>query len=594
MEEPQWWHRGAPPRVPAWLVVDEAAPASTDRRHWLHGLRWTLVTAGAMALLAHLVLMWTGQFHAQDGPPHMFAAIAWQRLLDGQVGTLADIFTVNFDPDPNWITYPMLSTLLRANPVRHAELGVVTLLVVASAAGLYYAVTARGRAAAPVAIAGFVTTVGWSLHTGLYNFTASVALLLLTVGYFIRVDGRLNAWRWLLLLGLTLLLYFSHPLSLIATYLTVGGLGLASALADARARRSWQHLCARIASLLLVALPSLLLLLGYLGDPEMVTRRDLPRGIGESLAGVLLLRWPLQVTHGDIGWITGLAAATWTVVVALLARRIARRDWSRWDVLLGVSVVTGTCAVALPDRLAGGTLVQPRLAIYAVLMLLLWIGVANADVSLAQWLGVGLGAVGVVVMVGLLATRIGPYREIHAAVEEVASVADDVQPDHTILGAVSSRAPRMEPVVPLVHVTDIVAVAADAVPVLTLDAGSGYGPITYRQRFDARFALRAYPRNRVHERQVSPRAFRNVARRYAAATGELFDYVLLVGYHLSRDGRQDLDDMGFRLIRRSQPTGVAQLFEVTPEVLPQTEGQPPATPGVRAVRRFPTRAGREI
>ena len=592
MEEPQWWHRGTSSRLAARLVVEEAVAASTDRRPWLYGLRWGLATAGTVTLLAHVVWMWTGQFHAQDGPAHMFAASAWQRLLAGDAGALASIYTVNFDPDPNWITYPMLSNLLRANPVRHAELGVVTLLVVATAAALYYAMTARGGATAPVAIAGFGVAVGWSLHTGLYNFTASVALLLLIVGYFIRIDGRLNVWRGLLLVGLTGLLYFSHPLSLVTTYLTVGVVGVTTAVADARARRSWQLLYVRIASLLVVAVPSLILLLGFLADPGTVVPRDNPRGLRDSLAGALLLQWPLQVTRGDTGWITGLAAAVWAVVGALLVRRFMRRDWNRWDVLLAVSAVIFSCAVTLPDRLAGGTLLQPRLAIYALLTLLLWISVANADIGLAHWLGVGLGAVGVVVMVGLLTTRIGPYREIDTAIDEVAGVADAVLPGRTILGAVSSWAPNMSPVVPMVHVTDMVAVAADAVPVSTLDAGSGYGPISYRRRVDAGSALRAYPRNRTHGRQVTPTKFRNVARRYAEVTGGPFDYILLVDYRLSSEDLQEFADMGFRLIRRSRPTGIAHLFEVTPQVLPGSYARRAATPAARTDMRQ-ARVGRE-
>lgn len=525
-----------------------------------------MLVTGAVGLLAHVVWMWIGQFHSQDGPAHMFATSAWRRLLSGEGGTLADRYTLNFDPDPNWITYPVLSTLLRANPPRDAELAVVTLLVIGSAAALYYAVTARGTGTAPVAVGGFAVAVGWSLHTGLYNFTASVALLLVIVGYFIRIDGRLNVRRGLRLAGLTLLLYFSHPLSLIAAYLVVGAVGLTTALADARARRSWRELCARIAVLLAVALPSLVLLLGFLADPGTVTPRDNPRALGESFVNTVLLRWPIQVARGDIGWITGLAVATWAVVVALLVRRVARRDWNRWDILLVVPALTGSSAVVLPDRLAGGTLVQPRLAIYALLALLLWIGIANADIELAQWLGVGLGVVGVVVMLGLLTARIGPYRKIQVAVDEVLSVADAVPPDRTVLGAVSSRAPSMSPVIPMVHIADMVAVAANAVPVSTLDAGSGYGPIIYRERFDPDSALRSYSRHQTHGKQVTPAKFRNLVRRYAQMTGEPFDYILLVDYRLSRKDRKEFADMGFRLVRRTQPTGMAYLFEVTPDV----------------------------
>jgi hypothetical protein len=543
-------------------------------------LRWGVVIAGAVSLLAHVAWMWIGQFHSQDGPAHMFATVTWRRLLGGDAGTLGRIYALNFDPDPNWITYPLLSTLLAANPVRSAELAVVTVLVAGTAAALYYAMTARGQAIGPVAVAGFAVGVGWSLHTGLYNFTASVALLLVIIGYFLRIDGRLDVRRGLLLATLTVLLYFSHPLSLTAAYLAIGALGLTTAVADARAQRSWRLLGVRMAALFAAALPSVVLLLAFLADPGTVTPREAPRGIGQSLAGTMLLRWPLQVTRGDIGWITGLALAMWAVVLVLLARRIRRGDWNRWDILLVVSVVTVGSAVVVPDRLAGGTLVQPRLAIYALVTMLLWIGVAHADVPLASWLGVGLGVVGVVVLVGLLAARIGPYREIQMAVDEVLSVADAVPPGGRLLGAVSSRAPNMSPVVPMVHITDMVAVAADAVPVSTLDAGSGYGPITYRQRFDPGSALRGFPRNRTHGRDVTPTKFRNIVRRYAEVTGEPFDYILLVDYQLSRDERREFADLGFRLVRRTR-TGLAYLYQVTPRVL--ASGSEPVGGGVEVL-----------
>jgi hypothetical protein len=546
--------------------VEAATPWSSDRRRLPAGLRRAVVTAGAVVLLAHVVMLWTAPFHSQDGPAHMFATVAWQRLLTGDGGTLADVYTVNTAPDPNWITYPLLSVLLRIAPVRQAELVTVAGLAVGTAAALYHAVTAKGRETAPVAVAGIAVGVGWSLHTGLYNFTASVALLLVVIGYALRIDGRVHVRSGLVLAGLTLLLYFSHPLSLTGAYVTVGALVLSAAVADARTQRSWRLLWVRGAALVAVVSPSVILLLAYLADSGTVAPRETPRRIGESLTSTVLLRWPLQVTRGDVGWITGLAAAVWVVVLALVVRRLRHRDWNRMDVLLVVALATGGGAVLLPDRMAGGSLVQPRLAIYALVTLLLWIGVANADVGLAHLLGVGLGAVGAVVMVGLLVARAGPYREIATAVDEVVGVAEAVPAGSTMLGAVSSRAPHMSPVVPLVHITDMVAVAADAVPVATLDAGSGYGPITYRERFDPDPALRGYPRSRTHGRQVSPTAFRNVVRRYATVTGEPFDYILLVAYRLSPEERQEFTTMGFRLVRRT-PTGLAHLYQVTPRVL---------------------------
>jgi hypothetical protein len=540
-------------------------PAVADRRVWVRGVRPAHVGVsilGAIAVLAHVVWMWIGQFHSQDGPAHMFATSAWQRLLDGDAGTLAEYFTVNLDPDPNWITYPILSTWLRAYPPRVAELALVTMLVLGVAGGLYYAVTARRQTAGPVAIAGFAVAVGWSVHTGLYNFTASVALLLVITGYALRTGGVLTVRRAVVIAVLLVLLYFSHPLSLVAAFLVLGVVGLIAIINEPQLR-SWRRLCLHVAGFLVVALPSVVLLIGFLADPGTVLPQNNPHGVAESLGATLLFRWPVRVVRGDIPWAIALAVATWAVVAVLIVRKIARRDWGVWDLLLAVPLITGSSAVVLPDRLAGGTLVQPRLAIFTLLTLLLWIAIANADDRLAQWLGIGLGVVGAVVMFGLLGMRVEPYRQMQAAIGEALTVADAVAPDSVVLGAVSSRAEHFSPVVPMVHIVNTVAVEAGAVPITTLDAGSGYGPIRYRERYDPGAALRGYPRNRTHGRDLTARKFRNAVRRYEQTTGRPFDYLMLVAYDLQPEELQEFADMEFRLVRRTEPNGLVYLFEFT-------------------------------
>jgi hypothetical protein len=177
---------------------------------------------------------------------------------------------------------------------------------------------------------------------------------------------------------------------------------------------------------------------------------------------------------------------------------------------------------------------------------------------------VALGVVGVVVMVGLLAVRIEPYRRIDAAVAEVLSAADAVEPGTLILGAVSSRAPNLSPVIPMVHITDLLAVESGAISISTLDAGSGYGPIRYRRRFDPLPALRGLPRNRTHGRDVEPEAWANMVDRYTSVTGRTFDYLLLVGYDLRPVEIQRYEAAGFRVVHHSTPTGLVWLFDVTP------------------------------
>lgn len=551
--------------------MEASAPASVERRRWLRAACWGVVAGAAGAVGTHLYWLWTGEFHSQDGPAHLFAVSAMRRLQLGDDGLLATVFARNLDPDPNWITYPLLAAWLRANPPRVAELLLVSVLVVGLACALYYAVTARGHAVGPVAVAGIPVALGWSLHVGLYNFTASLALWLVVVGYYARVRERLDVPRLALLAVLLLLTYFSHPMSLLVALFTVGLLAAAEGIATWRATGSPRPLALRFGALLAAAAPAATLLVWFLLDPGEVVPRETPRGVWESFVGTTLFRWPVAaVSPGDTGWATALAWVTWVVVVVLLGHRAARRHAHRWDVLLVVPLVMGTCAIVLPDRMAGGTLVQPRLAIYALLALLLWIGIANAHTELAGWLGAGLGLAAVVVLFGLVSVRVDTYREVHTAVEEVAGVAGAVMADHTILGGVSTRAPTLVTASPLTHITDLVALRSGAVPVATLDAGSGYGPIHYRERFDPDPALRGYPRNRKQGRDATPQQFRNVARQYEQVTGVRIDYIVVVAYDIGPELLEEYDDVGFRLARRT-PGGFVHLFQATSRVMPLTD-----------------------
>lgn len=526
-------------------------------------------------LLAHVAWMWIGGFHSQDGPAHLFAATALGRLLRGDAGLLAAVYELNLEIDPNWITYPMLASGLRVASPAVVELTVVSVLALGTAAGLWYAVTAAGRRAAPVAVAGLPLAVGWSLHTGLYNFTASVALMLAIVGYHLRIAERMTAWRALWLSLLLVVLFFSHPLSLAGGYAIIATTWLAVTASDLFAARRWRRAARRTVATAIAVAPSALLLARFLADPGTVRPRAVPRDTWRAVVDTALFRWPIGAAAPDeAAWATVVAVATWAATLVLLGRRIVRRDWHHWDVLGILPVGIGAAAVLLPDRMAGGTLVQPRLAMFAALTLLLWLAVANARTVLLGWIGVGLALVGTLAMAGLLRERIEPYRQIDRATTEVLTTAPSIEPGSLVLGAVSARAPGLSSTVPMVHVVDRLALAADAVPVLTLDAGSGYGPIRYRLRFDPQPALRGFPRNRVHRRGVTPTAFANLSQRYAATTGRAVDYVVLVGYELGPADVAQFRELGFQLRRRSMPDGLAWVFAVPSP--PPAPVQPPS------------------
>lgn len=571
-------HRAAPAWVPERAAPPATRPglAGTSTRRWEvpASLRGLVQIAGAVVLLAHVVGMWTTGFHTQDGPAHLFAADTFGRLVAGERGLLAAVYELNLHAEPNWITYPLLAAGLRVASPAVVELTVVSVLAVSTAAGLWYAVTAGGPRCAPLAVAGFPLAVGWSLHTGLYNFTASVALLLAIVGYHLRTADRPTVQRSVTLAALLVVLYFSHPLSVVGAYAVIGVTWLSWTVTGAP-RSSVRGVVRRLALLAVVVAPSGVLMADFLAHAEAVRPRPVPRDLWRSLVDTVLLRWPIGAIGGDdAGWSAVVAGALWIAVVVLVGRRVVRRDWNRWDALGILPLAIGAAAVLLPDRLAGGTLVQPRLALMAALTLLVWMAVANAGARPLPWLAVGVAAVSTVAMVALLQSRVQVYDRIDHAAAEVIGTAPSIVPGSLVLGAVSTGAPDLPSTVPLVHIVDRLLVAADAVPALTLDAGSGYGPIRYRTRFDPGPALRGLPRNRIHGRAVAPEAFAAIARRYAAVTGRGVDYLVLVGYDLQPADVRRFRTHGFRLVRHTMPTGLVSLFAVPRPV--RAPEQPPS------------------
>lgn len=562
--------------------VAAARAAAVVRRRALPVVRMAVVVAGVAVLVAHVAVVWLWGPHTQDGPPHLFAATGLRALLAGADGTLADLYAPNVAAGwTNLTTYPLLVVLSAALGAEVAERVLVALLVLGTGAALWYAAAGFGRDAGPVAVAGLPLTVGWAVHTGLYNFTAGVALALVAIGLHRRVVHRTDAWAVGGPAAALVAVAVSHPLALVGAYAAVVTTWLGATVPVVRRHRSLRVVAGRAGALAATVAPSVVPLVLFLLASDPVRPRPLPRDPWTALADAVLLRWQVgEVGPGDARWAAVLAIALWAGVALLVRGRIvARGGWRGHDLWAALALALGAAAVLVPDRLAGGTLVQPRVALLAVLALLLWI--AGADARGAGWTVVAVGAVGAVAGAGLLQSRLAPYRAIDAATAEVLSVAPAIPRGALVLGAVAARTPGGEATAPLVHVVDRLALRAGAVPALTLDAGSGYGPIRYRSRFDPLPALRGFPRNRLHGSDLRPAALAGITARYAETTGRALDHLVLVGYDLDPTDRVDLAEAGFALVDRSGPTGLVRLYRV-PRPGPvdggATRSAPPAAP----------------
>lgn len=501
-----------------------------------------------LVVAVEVAVVWLAPFNSQDGPAHSRAAAALgEQLVSG--GGEPSLFAANPGLQPNWITYPPFAALAGNVGPRSAELLIVSALIISVVAAGRYATSAFGPKGTTASLLVLPFSMSWYLHVGLYNYVASLAVLLVVIGYWVRASDRLGARAGPKLALLLLVLYFSHPLSLLAGLAFIGTLSVTSG-------PGWRRRCLVSAA---ASTPVLLLCAFHLGDgPDQVLRWRSPAAV---LRGTVLFRYPLEsLGRSERGIITGLAILTLGTVAVVMLGRIRRRRLDRWDGLVVVAAGSVVGAVIIPDRFAGGNLIQPRFGVYAVLAVILWLAAQAGAGRAPNWLIASIGAAAALVALALVVARIEPYRTTEAQLSEVRLAAASLAAVDTYVPIVSRDAPRSGRTKPLLHAHNWLSVDSEADGVVNLDAGTGYGPVVYRDGIDPKPALRGLNIDGTSR----PTADRIVSaiRRYERTTGRSIDAVVLIGFDPRCSPVPGLLEAGFEPIVSTEPTGLLVALEV--------------------------------
>lgn len=476
-------------------MASTRSTAARYRRRFARG--FDFLFAALIAL--HLLPIWSvAHFPSQDGPNHLYSADILRRY-GGPEGELARRFyTINPRPNPNWLSHAALAGLLTALPPAAAEKALLSLYVVLLALGARFAAGSARAGGGAWALLVFPFVYNWPLHMGFYNFALSLAVMLLTVGAWMRCTADPRPWRLAALAPLLLTLYFCHLVTFAMTLLALGALLGWLAFYERRERRrgaakeeSGKALAQEggaLRRLALItagaALPALALAALFFGGDSDVGGRTLLFFHPRKLQYLFTLETALFTFRvNELFFAVGLTAGLLAAGAATLAWRARRDRLRRWDGWALVGLLWLAAYLLAPPNIGKGTYLYHRLALFPFLALMLWLA-AGRSPRLAR-LGARTLAVGFALILLLFYGQ--RYAEGQEGLAEYLSAARAVPPHSVILpvclsprGMLPDGRPYAVQIQPFVHASSLVALARGGIDLGDYEGQTAHFPTRFR------------------------------------------------------------------------------------------------------------------
>jgi hypothetical protein len=536
-------------------VKVSSARSSFLRYRWLEPLLFGLLT------LAHLIPLWRFRyFSTNDGPAHLYNAWALKTLLFEPHSVLHHYLAINLNPEPNYLSHLLLMGGLAVGPPWLAEKLVLTLCVVSLPLAVRYLVASWQPKAAFLSILSFPFIYSVVFQFGFYNFCLSLALLLWVIGYWKRHVSIIKP-RWQHVCGLTLgvsLLYAAHPLSYLVSGLILGVLALEQLYLSETAISSnpqpLRSLLRSLGILFLAYLPTLPLLGWYFWQKGTASSQA-AGSISQTLWAWVTLD-PIHIMQSAEGTYRRILAVVLFGLVLYsgwkhLQRRRVAPAWG-WVV---VSLLLVLAYINMPDSVAGGGVIRPRLGLLSYLCLFGLLATVPYSSSI-KW---GLVVIGSVLSLALISFRAGKYQSINAGVEEFCSVVAYMPRGATFLPLNFGHAQQMPDgkqygtyIDVFTHAGGYPSVERQLISVENYEAQTGYFPLVWKPGCDV------LPRDGQLPPTWSPTLVTPLARP---------DYVLVWASHdtpnpepiSAQTARRHLAQ-AYRLVYRSR-TGLAELYQ---------------------------------
>ena len=439
--------------------------------------------------------VWSMQYlPTQDGPSHVYNAVMLRDFARGGGAVFRRFFEINPRLSPNLLGHYLMAALMFLVSPWTAEKILVSLCVVLLPLSARYAAGRVDRRGTIFAFLIFPLIYSRLLNKGLYNNCLALPLYFYFVGYWISRSGRFNARSALGLLGLSLLLYFSHAVALLEAYMTVGLWSVGVLVMDARAGRRpgmWRRMVLPLAALA----PSLLL-------TKVFFDGEASQAMGHTFRNLVisLVRFDCLISYrkSETIWSMSVLGLFLMLGMAGLWRMFCRKAVRDDLLLLGV-VATVVCYFITPNNAAGGGLISARLLLFIALAAVPWLACTPLP-AVARLIVGGASAALCVVFVGTYTFR---NQQFNAYLDEYALCAAHIPPGSTLLpicisdhgiGADGKALSILPGVRVFLHASSRIAVERGLIDLSNYEAMEDYFPIRFRVNLSPRGCIDGFGR----------------------------------------------------------------------------------------------------
>ena len=514
-----------------------------------------------LLLLIHLVPIWKyDYFPSQDGPSHLNNANVIRNYYRNDFGVFREYFKLAHRFGVNWATHLTLAGLMSVFPVLIAEKLLLSGYVLLFMFAVRYAILAINPASVAVSFLAFPFVYNWPMHMGFYSFIYSLPLFLFSIGYWARHKDDFGLRQIVTLAFLSFSLYLTHMLSL---FLALGVIGVM--IVWLMLAKGFNHISMQFGRTVLANYfkrHALLPALSFLPAIFATFVFWSGRGLTDSLTDYpkILLRQILSFQRSEavVFLLVGVL-----FVFLILSVRFGPSQFriENWDGFLVAGLFCFLIYLVAPESVFGaGGEIRPRLLLYPIFVLVLWLGAQTYRPVLKR----GIICCSAALAITLLVMNSTKYGEFNDYLHEYASAKYLIEPRSTVLPIefTYSTMPdsfdfdwfRQSSPDPFLHASGYITAETGSVDLENYEALTNHFPTTFRSE---RNPLRYIG---TVERPLSGLDFTN----YHWRTGGQIDYILVwstrnAANDLRRAGLTKQLEDGYSLIYVS-PRGLTKLY----------------------------------